>query len=421
MSKIKLLPHQKESLEITKDKNKVGYFLDMGLGKTFVSSEKMKELDENTNLVICQKSKINDWVEHFKTYYSDYKVMKLQKNTSILDTTILYTKIIFVVNYDLVWRLEYLKEISDFTLILDESSLIKNCSAKRTKFILKLNYKNLILLSGTPVSGKYEELPSQIHLLGWNISKKTFLNQYTEQVWEKQGEFYQHKIVGYKNIDRLKRKLREYGAVFMKTEEVVDLPEQREIFVKVRNTRDYTKFNKHSLVTVDDNELVGDTSLSKLLYLRQLAGQYNRNKLEVLKDLLESTNDRVVVFYNFKDEYEKIKKLCDKLEKPISSINGDVKDLSNYETQENTVVLVQYQSGAMGINLQLSNKIIYFTLTLSADLYMQSLKRIHRIGQKNNCLYYYLLVDNSIEHKILETLKMREDFTNILFEKIEGE
>jgi SNF2 family DNA or RNA helicase len=417
MSKVNLLPHQKQSLEITKDKNKVGYYLDMGLGKTFVSGEKMKLLNENINLVVCQKSKIDDWIDHFETYYPEYQVLQLKKGT-IIPTD---CNVILVINYDSVWRLEYLKELTDFTLILDESSLIKNTSAKRTKFILKLKYKNLILLSGTPVSGKYEELTSQIHLLGWNISKKAFLDQYTIQEWEKQGEFYQQKIVGYKNIDRLKRKLREYGGVFMKTEDVVDLPEQREISVKVRNTRDYARFKKDSLITVEDTELVGDTSLTKLLYLRQLAGQYNKNKLEALKGLLESTNDRVVIFYNFKNEYEKIKSLCVKLDKPISTVNGDIKDLSNYETLNNTVVLVQYQSGAMGINLQLSNKIIYYTLTLSADLYMQSLKRIHRIGQKNNCLYYYLLVDNSIEHKILETLKMREDFTNQLFEKIEGE
>ena len=66
---MKLFQHQIDVLEKTKQFNKCAYYLDMGLGKTFVGSEKMIKLGANINLVICQKSKIQDWVQHFKTYY----------------------------------------------------------------------------------------------------------------------------------------------------------------------------------------------------------------------------------------------------------------------------------------------------------------------------------------------------------------
>ena len=66
MSTVTLLPHQVEVLKQTNGLNKVAYYLDMGLGKTFVGSEKMLQLNKRVNLVICQKSKVNDWVEHFK-------------------------------------------------------------------------------------------------------------------------------------------------------------------------------------------------------------------------------------------------------------------------------------------------------------------------------------------------------------------
>ena len=68
---------------------------------------------------------------------------------------------------------------------------------------------------------------------------------------------------------------------------------------------------------------------------------------------------------------------------------------------------------------KISNRIIYFTLPLgrgSCDLWEQSKKRIHRIGQDKTCFYYYLLVQNSIETKNLEHLKEGKDYTNILFE-----
>ena len=66
---MKLFPHQIDVLKQTEDKNRVAYYLDMGLGKTFVGSEKMMQLNKRVNLVICQKSKVNDWVEHFIKYY----------------------------------------------------------------------------------------------------------------------------------------------------------------------------------------------------------------------------------------------------------------------------------------------------------------------------------------------------------------
>ena len=69
MSELKLMEHQTRVLEETARHNRVAYYLDMGLGKTFVGSEKMDRLGEDINLIICQKSKIKDWCEHMRTYY----------------------------------------------------------------------------------------------------------------------------------------------------------------------------------------------------------------------------------------------------------------------------------------------------------------------------------------------------------------
>ena len=302
--------------------------------------------------------------------------------------------------------------------MLDESQYIKNETSNRAKFILSLNPTNVILLSGTPTGGKYEELWSQLKLLGWNISKKLFYKQYTITEKLDVGGFPITVVKGYKNVDRLKEKLKSHGAVFMKSNEVFDLPEQVENIVSIKNTADYRKFKRDRVIAIDGETLVGDTSLTKLLYLRQLASIYNPNKLVVLKDILNSTNDRVIIFYNFKKEFEIIKVICEGLEKPISQINGDGTDLENYETIDNTVTLVQYQAGATGVNLQKANKVVYYSLTLSSELWMQSKKRIHRIGQNRTCFYYYLITEKSVEEKILEVLKERRDFTLELFEKV---
>ena len=79
-----LFKHQEEALEKTAQFNRVGYFLDMGLGKTFVGSEKLWQLNTQVNLLICQKSKVDDWVEHFEKYYADdYTICDLTKKKGI--------------------------------------------------------------------------------------------------------------------------------------------------------------------------------------------------------------------------------------------------------------------------------------------------------------------------------------------------
>jgi SNF2 family DNA or RNA helicase len=213
--------------------------------------------------------------------------------------------------------------------------------------------------------------------------------------------------------------MRDHGAVFMKTEECFELPEQTFITVNCESTKEYRKFKKDSIITFDGVIMVGDTTLTKMLYMRMLCGQYNQEKLNAFQDLVESTNDRLIVFYNFNEELYKLKKIAESLERPISEVNGHTKDLKAYEIESNSITFVQYQSGSMGLNLQKANKIIYFTPTLSCEQWMQSQKRIHRIGQANTCFYYQLICKNSIEEDIYQSLQKGVDFTNELF--IKGE
>ncbi|MFD2628750.1 SNF2-related protein [Oceanobacillus kapialis] len=409
---MKLFEHQEKVLNATYSYDRVAYYLDMGLGKTYVGSEKMWELNTPYNLVICQKSKIADWKEHFEEHYPDYQVIVFDKQ--IIER--IPEESVLIVNYDKVWRRPELEKLKHFTLMLDESSMIKNEKSNRSKFILSLAAENVILLSGTPTGGKYEELWSQLHLLGWKISKKLFLKQFVVQEWDDLNQ--QYKITGYKNVDRLKSKLRKYGAVFMKTEEVFDLPPMNDQIVKIKSTKEYRDFAKDHIIEINGEELIGDTATTKKLYLRQLAGVYNQNKLQYVRDLLDSTNDRIIIFYNFKKEYAD---LVEMIARPIATINGDLKDLTPYEEHENSVTLIQYQAGAMGLNLQKANKIIYFTLTDSSELFEQSKKRINRIGQERPCFYYFLLTQGSIEWRMKEVLEKRKDYTDELFEEEEYE
>lgn len=422
METIQLFKHQQTALDDTSNFTKCAYYLDMGLGKTFVGSEKLKLLDSRINLLICQKSKVNDWIEHFRTYYqydiSAYDLTKKQGLKDFLENPLDFKYTVGIINYELTFRRKELLQLENFSLMLDESSMIQNMGAKRSKFVLKMKADNLILLSGTPTAGKYENLWSQLHLLGWNISKELYWKQYIQTEWvEEEGGFFRKDVVGYKNVDRLKLKLREHGAIFMKSEEVVDLPEQVFNKVMIGTTKEYRKFMKSRIITVEGKEMIGDTALTKRLYARMLCGHYNQNKLEAFRDLVDSTDDRLIVFYNFNDELAALMNLVS--DKPISIINGSIKDLTAFEENNDSITFVQYQAGAMGLNLQKANKVIYFTLPQSSELFEQSKKRVHRIGQNQRCFYYFMMCIGSVEEDILETLQMRKDYTDELFKAYE--
>ena len=425
---MKLFPHQSEALERTKGFDRVAYYHDMGLGKTFTGSEKMMDYGNDANLVICQKSKIADWVNHFNEHY-DVVVHDLTKKGAIDGFLSWYNTWhgwhgarthVAVINYELAWRRKELLSLKNFTLMLDESSLIQNKTAKQTKFILNLKPKNVILLSGTPTAGKYENLWTQAHLLGWNISEDLYNRQYVNwKTIESDGFF--HKVVDmenpYKNVERLKQKFRDHGSDFVKTEEVFDLPEQTFTTVTVPTSREYKRFMRDSIVRLDDGmELIGDQIFTKRLYARQLCGMYNVDKLEAFKELVQSTNDRVVVFYNFTNELNQLVKLVSEMGRKISIVNGQVKDLTAYECDSSSITFIQYRAGSKGLNLQLANKIIYYSPTDMVDDWMQSQKRIHRIGQQRPCFYYQMICSESIEEKIYGALARGVDYTDDLFE-----
>lgn len=425
MNDLNFYPHQITALEETENFDTCAYYLDMGLGKTFVGAEKMMRSKNGVCLIICQKSKINDWIEHFKKYYdSNIEIYNLTNKKEFEDfqNNIGWYSVIGVINYELAFRRSNLLKLEHFTLMLDESSMIQNDTAKRTKFILKMKPDNVILLSGTPTSGKYENLWSQINLLGWDISKSLYNRQYVNWVTVEIDGFI-HKVIDkenpYKNIDRLKQKMREHGAVFMKTEDCFELPEQTFTPIYVNAPKEYKKFRKSGIVTINETELVGDNALTRRLYSRMLCGHFCQEKLQAFRDIASSTNDRLIVFYNFSKEVKALTEIAVELEKPISFINGSVKDLTAYENEDNSITFVQYQAGAMGLNFQKANKIIYFTLTDKSELFEQSKKRIHRIGQEKPCFYYLLMCRNTVEEMILKTLNERRDFTDELFKEYE--
>ena len=278
---VKLFPFQEKALKEVEDYPSCAFYLDMGLGKTFTGSEKLVDINNDYNVLICQNSKVPDWIQHFKENY-DLNVIDYTKPKAKID------KGIIIITYGLIWRRKEFMKMENFTLMLDESSEIQNSingtkKVKKTTFITRmLKPKNIILLSGTPTDGKYEKLYTQLRMLGLDMSETEYWNRFViwrEMVVSKGAYPKKIKIVtGYKNVPELKALMKVLGCVFLKTEDVMDLPEQVDIIKEIPAIPEYKQFSKHRITEIDNTVMIGDTPLKRRLYKRQLSGMYNKHK-----------------------------------------------------------------------------------------------------------------------------------------------
>lgn len=369
-------------------------------------------------MIICPKSLISQWIEHFNNAHSEWGTYDLTKKKR-LDEFMGAERLnkVGIINYESAWRKSELLKLKGFTLILDESQAISNPTSKQTKGIVKLKFDNLVLLSGTPCSNaRYDKLYTQLKLLGLNMNKRSYEDRYCNFFdMEKAGVRFRvlSKTNPYKNVDELKSTMYSLGCVFMKTDEVIELPQQRFIDVPIKPSKYYKTFIKDGYVDCGEYEYISSSPTTDMLYQRQLCN--STEKLDMVKTLLESTDDRVIIFYNFNCELELLQQIVSKLKRPLSFVNGSEKNLNCYNNNSDSVTLVQYQSGSSGVNLQKANKMIYYSPPIKSDFFEQSKKRIHRIGQDHKCVYYKLVTTNSIEQKIYNTLDLKRDYTEELF------
>ena len=212
---IKLYEHQKEVLQQTKDFNKVAYYLDMGLGKTYCGSYKAVSFKDPI-LIVCPKSLVPQWLDHFESTHPEWVRYDLTKKKQLENFIIDDNNLrIGVINYESAWRRPELQKLTGLTLMLDESQAIANNTSKQTKGVLKLHHDNVILLSGTPASNaRYDKLYTQLKMLGLHMNKRSYEDRYCN-FFEMENSGIKFRVLSkrnpYKNVDELKTVMKDLG------------------------------------------------------------------------------------------------------------------------------------------------------------------------------------------------------------------
>lgn len=415
--------------------------MEMGTGKTITAIAiagralligKIKRL-----LILAPKSIVMVWDEEFSKFAAfPYSLSVLigssSKKVELLKSIHNSGLEIAVVNYDSIALIE--KELSvwnpDF-IICDESSKIKNPSAKMSKATHRIakQCKYRLILTGTPIQNNPLDFYSQYKVLDESIFGKSyyaFKNQYAIL-----GAYNQP--VGWRNLPELVKKA--HSVAFRVTKaEALDLPdtidEIRPVVLEDKAQKLYRQFVKDSYTELSKGEVTATNILTRLLRLQQITGgflrpdeeseryeQMSTAKLEALEDIIDtavSENKKIVVIARFIPEIKEICKMLERKKIIYSRICGEVKDraaeVSEFQINPECMVFVgQLQTVSMGLTLTASSTMVFYSLSYNFADYSQAKARIHRIGQKNNCLYIHLVVKGTIDETVLKALEQKEN------------
>ena len=428
-----------------------GELFEMGCGKTLTTIAVAGALYNlgkiDRVLVVAPTSVCSVWphdLNQFATFPWEARVLlgdkkKRLKALNELENWPFKALRIAVINYESTHRdgiFEALVAYKPDLIVCDESQRIKNPSAAQSKALHKLGDAApfRMILSGTPVQNNAVDLYSQYRFLDpavYGANFYAFKNRYCIM-----GGYGQHQIVGYRNMDELVEK--EHSVAYRVTkEECLDLPQQTFInrYVQFTDAEHaiYEQLRKSSFLELETGENVTATTiLTMYLRLMQLTGgfltadestrpkQVNTAKLDALADIVDDyvvdAGKKLVIFARFRAEIAAIENLLRLRKIQYGSIYGDVpmeergKIVEDFQTNPDTKVFVaQIQTAGLGITLHAASTAVFYSYDYNYANYAQALARIHRIGQRLPVTYIHLVVDGSIDEKILAALENKED------------
>lgn len=433
-----------------------GLWLEMGTGKSLTSIAIAGALYKAGKiervLVACPTSITAVWVselakfadfKHKATVLQGDKKKRLEALAQLQEWPFQGLKVA-VINYESTHRLgifEALKEFKADLIICDESQRIKNHAAAQSKAMHELGsaarYK--LALSGTPIQNNAIDFFSQYKFLDPSIFGPNFYAFRNKFI--KMGGFGGKQVIGLKNEEELIRRAHSIAYRVTK-EECLDLPEQvfinRTIKLAPREQDLYNQVLRDSYAELDGGkEVTASTILVKLLRLQQLTGGFlqpddggrpvpaNSAKLDALQDIIEDAvidgGQKLVIFARFRAEIDAIAAMLKKLGVGYVKIDGDVPQtergaiVDDFQNNPETKVFVaQIATAGLGITLTAASLAVFYSVGYNYAEYEQATARTHRVGQKNKCVYIHLLVENSVDEKVMAALENKEDIAQNL-------
>jgi len=325
---------------------------------------------------------------------------------------------------------------------IDESTTIKNPTAKRTKNILKIGNlaKYRRILTGSPVTKSPLDLYSQCEFLDpfhlGHSSYYSFRARYAHMLDRNFGGRRVQIVGSYRRLDELALKLEKFSYRVLK-EDCLDLPPKiymkRLVELTTEQKKVYEQMKKMALAMLDDKVMSTVNVMTQLMRLHQVTcGHFKaddetithlkNNRLDELISLLDEVEGKVIIWANY---VEDIKRIVETLKKTYgedstveyhgsvdSTLRQDNIALFQEKNSPTRYFVGNAQTGGYGITLTAANTVVYYSNNYDLEKRLQSEDRAHRIGQTGSVTYVDLIAEGTIDEKIVKSLRSKINIAN---------
>lgn len=432
--KAELLPYQLDGIAFAAGAGRAILADDMGLGKTIQGIGVAELLAQKASiaktLVICPTSLKSQWrneIHRFSNRDCQLVLGGAAERAQQYDSGCFFT----VCNYEQVLRdILAIERVGWDLIILDEGQRIKNWESKTSRIIKGLRSPFAMVLSGTPLENRLDDLYSVAQFVDDRRLGPAFRFFNRHRIADEKG-----KVLGYKNLDHLRAQLAPILLRRTRSSVMQDLPPRTTEIIRIAPTDEQLGLHAAHMRIVSSivrKPYISEMDLLRLqkalLMCRMSADStflvdkrepsYS-SKLEALDDLIErlfeEENRKVILFSEWTTMLNQIDPLLKKRGITFVRLDGSVpqkqrqKIVNRFQQDPECRLFITTNAGSTGLNLQAANTVINVDLPWNPAVLEQRIARAHRMGQKQPVQVYVLITEGTIEENLLATLSAKQE------------
>lgn len=368
---------------------------EMGLGKTvqaIAAMVSLKAAGETHFMVVCPASVLVNWAREI-AQFSDFNVVSIRGGDLAAVRRWIAEGGVAVTSYGSISRFGLPESFRFGMLVADEAHYIKNPLARRTQalLILKKRAESCLFMTGTPLENKVDEMNFLIKCLRPDIAE------------EIEGISY------FSSAPQFREKLAPVYLRRTREDVLTELP----ALVEKEQWCDMSRVEWESyLLSVMAENFMAMRQVS--WDIADISKSSKAKRLVQLCEMAEEEGRKVIVFSYFLDTINAVRDLLG--DKTIGPITGSVSPQKRQEmvdkftaAENGKVLLCQVQAGGTGLNIQAASVIIFCEPQIKPSIENQAISRAYRMGQLRTVIVHRLLCDNTVDERILEILREKQD------------
>ena len=433
--KVNLYPYQKEGIRFAAKAGKAIIADEMGLGKTIQAIGTAELLRKEgligSVLILCPTSLKYQWRSEIKKF-TDAEVFVIEGSHLKRKEAYNRPEPYKIISYNsAVNDIKILGSLQTDMLIMDEVQRLKNWNTQISRAARKIESDYSVILSGTPLENKLDELYSIVEFVDNFRLAPYYLFKDKHIITDETG-----KVLGYKNLNDIGKKLSDILIRRRKKDVKLQMPERsdKNLFIPMTNEQMEMhqewqnqvrilvlkwrrmhflsdKDRKRLLLFLSQMRMVCDSS-----YILDQKTRYDTKVDEcvnIINDIISEEGEKVVVFSQWERMTRLIAKELEKKEIGFEYLHGGVPSekrknlVDNFMNEPSSRVFLSTDAGSTGLNLQSAATIINIDLPWNPAVLEQRIGRIYRLGQQNNIQVINLVTPDSIEQEMLGKLRFK--------------